>query len=144
MTIPPLLSDLLALLFDLAAPAAVCTMVLAGIALRQEGGVNFQAGGKFQRWVLWSVILLTLPQLLSWLAAQGATLPPQTAGAGSSWLAGLETSFSGFVSEVVLTKLVPVMAGFLVLKATLDTAEGQSPLASVIAAMFLLSVPATI
>ena len=59
-------------------------------------------------------------------------------------MAGLETSFSGFVSEVVLTKLVPVMAGFLVLKATLDTAEGQSPLASVIAAMFLLSVPATI
>src|SRR5437016_5640407 len=67
MTIPPLLSDLLALLFDLAAPAAVCTMVLAGIALRQEGGVNFQAGGRFQRWVLWSVMVLSLPQLLCWL-----------------------------------------------------------------------------
>jgi len=55
----------------MAVPAAICTMVLAGIALRQEGGVNFQAGGRFQRWALWAVILLTIPQLLSWFAAQG-------------------------------------------------------------------------
>jgi hypothetical protein len=41
------LDDLLTLLFDMAVPAAICTMVLAGIALRQEGGVNFQAGGRF-------------------------------------------------------------------------------------------------
>ena len=60
MTLPQIIVDLLTLLFDLAVPAAICTMVLAGIALRQEGGVNFQIGGKFQRWMLWSVILLTL------------------------------------------------------------------------------------
>ncbi len=57
MTLPQIIVDLLTLLFDLAVPAAICTMVLAGIALRQEGGVNFQTGGRFQRWVLWSVIL---------------------------------------------------------------------------------------
>ncbi len=61
MTLPQIIVDLLKLLFDMAVPAAICTMVLAGIALRQEGGVNFQAGGRFQRWALWSVILLTLP-----------------------------------------------------------------------------------
>src|SRR5271165_1902768 len=66
MTLPQIIVDLLTLLFDMAVPAAICTMVLAGIALWQEGGVNFQAGGRFQRWALWSVILLTLPQLLSW------------------------------------------------------------------------------
>ena len=60
MTLPQIIVDLLTLLFDMAVPAAICTMVLAGIALRQEGGVNFQAGGRFQRWALWSVILLTL------------------------------------------------------------------------------------
>ena len=49
MTLPQIIVDLLTLLFDMAVPAAICTMVLAGIALRQEGGVNFQAGGKFQR-----------------------------------------------------------------------------------------------
>ena len=64
MTLPQFLVDLMRLLFDLAVPAAICTMVLAGIALRREGGVNFQTGGGFQRWALWSVILLTLPQFL--------------------------------------------------------------------------------
>ncbi len=144
MTLPQIIVDLLTLLFDLAVPAAVCTMVLAGIALRQEGGVNFQTGGRFQRWVLWSVIFLTLPQFLSWFAAQGITMPAQGGGIGSAWVASLQTSFSGFVSNVVVAKLVPVLAAFCVLKAALDAAEGQSPLASIIAGLFLLSVSGTV
>ena len=144
MTLPQIIVDLLTLLFDLAVPAAICTMVLAGIALRQEGGVNFQTGGKFQRWVLWSVILLTLPQLLSWFAAQGITMPAQGGGIGSAWVASLQTSFSGFVSNIVVAKLIPVLAAFCVLKAALDAAEGQSPLASIIAGLFLLSVSGTV
>src|SRR5580704_12139654 len=98
MTLPQIIVDLLTLLLDLAVPAAICTMVLAGIALRQEGGVNFQAGGRFQRWALWSVVLLTLPQFLSWFAAQGIVLPPQGGGIGSPWVASVETSFNGFVT----------------------------------------------
>ena len=129
MTLPQIIVDLLTLLFDMAVPAAICTMVLAGIALRQEGGVNFQTGGRFQRWVLWSVILLTLPQFLSWFAAQGITMPAQGGGITSAWVASLQTSFSGFVSNVVVAKLIPVLAAFCVLKAALDAAEGQSPLA---------------
>ena len=144
MTLPQIIVDLLTLLFDMAVPAAICTMVLAGIALRQEGGVNFQTGGKFQRWILWSVILLTLPQFLSWFAAQGITMPAQGGGIGSAWVASLQTSFSGFVSNVVVAKLIPVLAAFCVLKAALDAAEGQSPLPSVIAGIFLLSVSGTV
>ena len=144
MTLPQIIGDLLTLLFDMAVPAAICTMVLAGIALRQEGGVNFQTGGKFQRWVLWSVILLTLPQFLSWFAAQGITMPAQGGGIGSAWVASLQTSFSGFVSNIVVAKLIPVLAAFCVLKAALDAAEGQSPLPSVIAGLFLLSVSGTV
>ena len=144
MTLPQIIVDLLTLLFDMAVPAAICTMVLAGIALRQEGGVNFHMGGKFQRWMLWSVILLTLPQLLSWFAAQGITMPAQGGGIGSAWVASLQTSFSGFVSNVVVAKLIPVLAAFCVLKAALDAAEGQSPLASIIAGLFLLSASGTV
>ena len=144
MTLPQIIVDLLTLLFDLAVPAAICTMVLAGIALRQEGGVNFQTGGKFQRWMLWSVILLTLPQFLSWFAAQGITMPAQGGGISSAWVASLQTSFSGFVSNVVVAKLIPVLAAFCVLKAALDAAEGQSPLASIVAGLFLLSVSGTV
>jgi hypothetical protein len=144
MTLPQIIVDLLTLLFDMAVPAAICTMVLAGIALRQEGGVNFQTGGRFQRWVLWSVIFLTLPQFLSWFAAQGITMPAQGGGIGSAWVASLQTSLSGFVTNVVLAKLIPVLAAFCVLKAALDAAEGQSPLPSVIAGFFLLSVSGTV
>ena len=144
MTLPQIIVDLLTLLFDMAVPAAICTMVLAGIALRQEGGVNFQTGGKFQRWALWSVILLTLPQFLSWFAAQGIAMPAQGGGISSSWIASLQTSFSGFVSNVMVAKLIPVLAAFCILKAALDAAEGQSPLASIIAGFFLLSVSGTV
>lgn len=140
MTIPQLLVDLLQLLLDMAVPTAMCTMVLAGVALRQESGVNFEVGGRFQRWMLWSVILLTLPQLLSWFAAQGITLPPQGSGIGGAWLQGLETSLTGFISDVIVARLVPVLAAFFVLKAALDAAQGSSTLGSIVAAIFLLSI----
>src|SRR6266849_243114 len=142
--IPSFINDLLQLLFDLAVPAALCTLVLAGVALRQEGGVNFEAGGRFQRWMLWSAILLTTPQLLSWFAAQGISLPPQSAGVSSPWLAAMENSFRSFVSDFIVARLVPVLAAFLVLKAALDVAQGKNPLASIIAAMFLLGASSTL
>jgi hypothetical protein len=144
VTLPQIIVDLMKLLFDMAVPTAICTMVLAGIALRQEGGVNFQAGGKFQRWMLWSVILLTLPQFLSWFAAQGISLPPQGGNISSPWVASVETSLTGFVSSVLVSKLIPILAAFCVLKAALDGAEGHSPLPSIIAGIFLLSVSGTV
>jgi hypothetical protein len=144
MTLPQIIVDLMKLLFDMAVPAAICTMILAGIALRKEGGVNFQTGGKFQRWVLWSVILLTLPQFLSWFAAQGISMPPQGGSIGSPWVASVETSLTGFVSNVLVAKLIPILAAFCVLKAALDAAEGQSPLASIMAGIFLLSVSGSV
>jgi hypothetical protein len=144
VTLPQIIVDLMKLLFDLAVPSAICTMVLAGIALRREGGLDFQAGGHFQKWVLWSVIFLTLPQVLSWLAAQGITLPAQGGSIGSPWVMSLETSFNNFVSGVVVTRLVPVLAAFFVLKAVLDAAQGQSPLASVVTAIFLLGTSSTV
>jgi hypothetical protein len=144
MTIPQLLVDLLQLLFDMAVPGAICTMVLAGVALRQESGVNFEAGGRFQRWMFWSVILLTLPQFLAWFAAQGITMPPQSAGISGAWLLGMETTFRSFVTDVVIGRLVPVLAAFFVLKAALDAAQGRSPLGSVISAMFLLTISSSV
>jgi hypothetical protein len=144
MTIPQFLADLLQLLFDLAMPAAMCTMVLAAVALRQEGGANFEAGGRFQRWILWSVILLTLPQFLSWFAAQGISMPPQRAGVAGSWLKAMETTFNSFVSDVIVGRLAPLIAAFFVVKATLDASQGRSPLGSGLPAMLLLTVAGTV
>jgi hypothetical protein len=144
MTTPQILTDLLQLLFDMAVPAAMCTMVLAGLALRQESGVNFEVGGRFQRWMLWSVILLTLPQFLSWFAAQGITMPPQGAGISGPWLRGMETSVTSFISDVVVAKLVPILAAFFILKAALDAAQGWNPLGSIVSAIFLLGISGSV
>lgn len=105
---------------------------------------QFQVGGKFQRWMLWSVILLTLPQFLSWFAAQGISMPGQGGNINSPWVAGLETSLTGFISNVVVAKLIPIVAAFCVLKAALDAAEGHSPLGSIITGIVLLSISGTV
>jgi hypothetical protein len=144
MTLPQIIVDLMKLLFDLAAPSAICALVLAGIALRREGGTNFVAGGNFPKWMLWSVIFLTLPQIVSWMAAQGIVLPPQEGDISSAWVNGVETSFNHFVTDVVVGRLVPVFAAFFVLKAALDAAQGQNFLGSVVAAIFLLAVSSTV
>ena len=143
MPVPQFLSDLLQLLFDLAVPAAFCTLAAAGVSLRHEGGTNFHINGKTGKWVLWTVILLTLPQLLSWIAAQGITIPSASGSVGTSWLASMESVFKNFVNQIIVAKLVPVIAGYFVLKATLDTAAGENPLPSIIAALFLMTLSAT-
>ena len=144
MTLPPFIAELLQLLLDLAFPAALCTMVLAGLALRKEGGATFQVGGTFQRWVVWSVILLTLPQCLSWFAAQGIIMPSLSTGASSTWMSSMEANFNAFVNSVVIARIVPLVAAFFVMKAALDAAQGQSPLPSIIAAIFMLSITSTV
>jgi len=93
--------------------------------------------------VLWTIVLLTLPQLLSWIAAQGINIPSGSGSVGTSWLASVETVFKNFVNQIVVAKLVPVIAAYFVLKATLDGAAGENPLGSIVAALFLMSLSAT-
>jgi len=145
MTIPPLLNDLLQLLLGAAVPAALCAMLLAGIALRQEGGLGFEAGGKFQRWILWSVIFLTVPGIMLWLGSRGVNVPAGTTGVISTpWLSSIAETFSSFVNDFLVARFVPVTAAFFVLKAALDAAQGHSPLGSAVAAIFLLSISGTV
>lgn len=144
MPVPQFLLDLLQLLFDLAVPAAFCTLAAAGVNLRHEGGTNFHVNGRVGKWILWTVVLLTLPQLLSWVAAQGITVPSGSGSVGTSWLASMETVFKNFVTQIVVAKFVPIIAAYFVLKATLDGAAGENPLASIVAALFLMSLSATV
>lgn len=143
MPVPQFLLDLLQLLFDLAVPAAFCTLAAAGVSLRHEGGTNFHIGGRTGKWILWTVVLLTIPQLLSWIAAQGITVPSASGSVGTSWLASMETILKNFVNQIIVAKLVPILAGYFVLKATLDGASGENPLGSIVAALFLMSLSAT-
>ncbi len=144
MPVPQFLLDLLQLLLNLAVPAAFCTLAAAGVNLRHEGGTNFHVNGRVGKWVLWTVVFLTLPQLLSWIAAQGITVPSGSGSVGTSWLASMQTVLTNFVNQIVAAKFVPVLAAYFVLKATLDGAAGENPLASIIAALFLMSLSATV
>ena len=65
MQAPQFLLDLLQLLLDLAVPAAFCTLAAAGVSLRHEGGINFHVNGRTGKWILWTIVLLTLPQHLT-------------------------------------------------------------------------------
>ena len=59
-------------------------------------------------------------------------------------MGSIESSIRAFVMDMVLARLAPVLAAFFVLKSALDAAQGQNPLASIIAAIFLLSVSSTV
>lgn len=143
MPVPQFLLDLLQLLLDLAVPAAFCTLTAAGVSLRHEGGMNFHVNGRTGKWILWTVVLLTIPQLLAWIAAQGITVPSASGSVGTTWLASMETVIKSFVNNIVVAKLVPILAAYFVLKATLDGAAGENPLGSIVAALFLMSLSAT-
>jgi hypothetical protein len=143
MTNPPMLEDISRLLLALAALAALLCLVLAGIALRREGGTNFSLGGGFSRWMFWAVVFITLPQLLSWFPSFGVPATPPSGAIGIGWMASVAADLTNFVTNFVVNRLAPVLAAFFVLRAVLDVADGSNPLGSAIAAMFLLSVPST-
>jgi hypothetical protein len=142
MPVPQFLTDLLSLLYAIATPAAALTLVAAGLSLRTEGGMNFHVTGRTGKWIMWTVILLTLPQILHWITAQGIHVPDNPGSNGSGWISGIATAFQNFVN-LVINNFVPVAAAFMILKATLDAASGDNPLPSIIAAIFLLSIKAT-
>src|SRR5258708_25607197 len=142
MEAPQFLLDLLQLLLDLAVPAAFCTLAAAGVSLRHEGGINFHVNGRAGKWILWTVVLLTLPQLLSWVAAQGINIPSASGSVGTSWLASTETLFKNFVNQIVVAKLVPILAAYFVLQVTLDRAAADNPRRSLVHARFLIPLSA--
>ena len=142
MMIPSLLNDVIALLLLLAAPAAFVSLVLAGMALRHDGSITF-VGGSFTKWMFWAVIFLTLQPLLMWFSSFGIAMPLATGGINTPWLANIQSDITSFVAKFIVGRIAPTLAAFFVLRAILDTASGDHPLPSIIAAMFLLGIQTT-
>ena len=144
MQTPQLLTDMANVMILLAPSAALLCLVLAGISLRRDtGGVNFAIGGGFTKWMFWAVIFVTLPGLLIWFSNSGVRVPSLGGGISTAWLSSFETDVSSFVQNLVMARMVLVLAAFMGLRAILDMAEGESPLPSVLAAFFLLGVQTT-
>ena len=135
-------TSIVSLLMTTATPLAMMCFVMAGLQLRGEGGINYDANGGFFKWIVWGAILLTLSPIFSWLTAEGFTglSGGLTAGSGTTYTNLISKAVADFVNNILVARFVPIVAGALVLKAVLDTAEGHSPLPSIIAALFLLGV----
>ena len=143
MQTPLVFRAILGLLMDLAIPAALGAFVMAGMRLRSEGGMNFEASGGFLKWLFWGCLLISLPGISLWLSNEGVPGASQLtiAGAtGSQYTQGIEKVTNDFVNNFLVAHVVPVVAASLVFKAILDLSQGYSPLASIIAALFLLGV----
>lgn len=143
MPTPQLLNDVILLLLLLAPSAAFVSLVLAGIALRQDGPAAFVIGGSFTKWMFWAVVFLTLQSLLTWFTSFGIATALPGGGISTAWVANIQSDIASFVSKFVVARIVPTLAAFFVLRAVLDTAAGEHPLPSLIAAMFLLGIQTT-
>lgn len=118
-------------------------LVAAGVALRGEGGSNFSLGGGFAKWLLWAFIFCALPTIPMIVNSLGNNQLGSLTGSfsgGTAEFTGLGTGIQGFIQGWIVGKAVPSIAGFLVVKAILDSNEGGTPYPSLISAIFLLSV----
>src|SRR5215831_18201691 len=104
MATPQILADIVRLLIQLLPVMALVCLVLAGIALRLEGGSTFSIGGSFTRWMLWSVILVTLPQLLLWFSFFGLPVSSTGGAIGTTWLAGIHDGVATFVNSFIVAR----------------------------------------
>jgi len=143
MTTPQLLNDIARLLIHVAPALALVTLVLAGIALRLEGGTTLVIGGGFTKWMFWAVIFVALPQLLLWFSFFGVPAPATGGDVGISWIAALRDDVTTFVNDFVVARLAITLAAYFIIRAILDATQGHHPLPSILTAMFLLAVPAT-
>jgi len=124
MPTPQILEDIVRLLIQLLPVMALICLLLAGIALRLEGGSTFSIGGSFSKWMLWSVIMLTLPQLLLWVSFFGLPVPSTAGAISTNWLAAIHNAVSVFVGSFIVSRLMIVLAAHFVIRAVLDAAQG--------------------
>ena len=140
--LPAVLEAIVSTLSAVSVVAALGCFVLAGLRLRAEGGVNYDAGGGFFKWMFWGAVFLTLPGLTAWLSLHNIHTQAIVVGSSRSitWIQPFQAVLEAFMDEIVIQRIVPVLAATLVVKAVLDTAEGHSPLPSLIGSLFLLGI----
>lgn len=75
---------ILGLLMDFAVPASLGAFVLAGMRLRSDRGMNFEASGGFLKWLFWGCFLLSLPGISHWLVNESVRGAAQLTIAGAT------------------------------------------------------------
>jgi hypothetical protein len=145
--LPGFLLAISGILLTLAPFAALACFVFAGLRLRSEGGTNYDAGGGVLKWFFWGAIMLSVPAVFSGTmpglfgSGNGFPVPINGGGSDAAWNSGatyLQTGVESFINNILVARIVPLIAAALCFKALLDSAEGDSPLASVVSALVVL------
>jgi len=86
MATPQLLHDIARLRIQVTPALALVSLLLAGNALRLEGGSTFAIGGGFTKWMFWAIVPVALPQLPLWFKFIGVAAPDVTGDVGANWI----------------------------------------------------------
>jgi len=105
------------------------------------GGINFHINGRRANGFCGRLFFLQ-SQLLSWIAAQAFMFLQQAGRLEQAGSPVWKRSSKNFVSQIVVARLVPVIAAYFVLKGR-STWQWRDPLSSILAALFLMSISAT-
>jgi hypothetical protein len=144
--LPGFVGDIAGALVTCLPYAALGAFALAGLHLRGEGH-NFEVGGGVVKWFFWGAILLTLPAIFSQTlpglygsqyAAPALPAAGTSNGAFGTTFAPLTAGVNSFVQNILLARIVPLVAAIFCFTAVLQSSEGHSPVPSIVSAIFLL------
>jgi hypothetical protein len=138
MNNPQLLVDTVALLMALRIPAALLCLYKA--ALSMGGGWNASGifAGAVGRWMGWAIIFVTLPELLLWFS--GLDTSVTQASVSNPWLSTFSSQLTNFVNTLVVKNLALAVGAWFLLRAIVNLAHGDSPIASLLGCFALLSL----
>jgi hypothetical protein len=140
MPSPKLLLDAIGILMLLRIPAALICLYKAAVSLGGGANVAHIFGGPFSRWMGWTIVFLTIPQLLIWFSGVGLDTSSVSSDIQGSWLASAESALEQFVRQFLIQALAPVIAGWFLIRAVFQVAHSESPLTSILASFALLSL----
>jgi len=125
MATPQLLNDIVRLLIQVAPAMALVALVLAGIALRWEGGSTFAMAAASRNGFLGNCPR-SVPQLLLWFNFFGIPVQAVAGGVGTNWIAGIRDDVTSFINDFVIGRLAITLAAYFVIRAILDATQGAT------------------
>ena len=94
-------------------PASLASFVIAGMRLRSEGGMNFEASGGFLKWLLGAASCTPLSQHQHMARRRPGASPLRQSPGHRVHQAGIERVTNDFVNDFLVAHVVPVVAASL-------------------------------
>ena len=140
MTYPPLLLDAIAVLMLLRIPAALICLYKAALSMGSGFTVSGILAGPFSKWMGWTIVFITLPELLLWFSGLGLDVSATHGTVQGAWLSSFATALDQMVRDLLIKNLAKAVAAWFLMRGVFHVVHGDSPIASVLACFALLSL----